>query len=67
MEFDALQGAEKTLRQFSPTLLVEGFKSNENQIIQFLGRLNYQIFKVGINLLAIHKSDPAVKHIQVSQ
>lgn len=66
MEMEALQGGEKSLRQFSPTLLIERVKSNENQIIQFLERLNYQIFKVGINLLAIHKSDPAVNHIKVS-
>lgn len=67
MEMEALHGAEKSLKQFSPTLLIERVKSNENQIIQFLERLNYQIFKIGINLLAIHKSDPAVKHIQISR
>lgn len=66
MEMEALLGSEKSIRQFSPTLLIEKYKSNPNQITQFLGRLNYQIFHAGINMIAIHKSDPAVNHIKVS-
>jgi FkbM family methyltransferase len=66
MEMEALRGAEQSIDRFKPQLMIEKIKSNETDIRQFVERFGYQIFAVGINLLAIHASDPAAQQIQVS-
>jgi FkbM family methyltransferase len=65
MEMDALTGAEKSITQFKPQLLIEKIKSNEDDIRQFLEKRGYQLFPLGINLLAVHKTDPAAKQVSV--
>jgi len=67
MEIEALIGAEKSLYQFKPQLLIERIKSSETEIRIFLEKLGYEIFESGLNFLAIHQDDPVVKHIQSSQ
>ena len=64
MEMEALRGAEQSIGASKPQLMIEKIKSNESDIRQFVERFGYQIFTVGINLLAIHPSDPAVSQIQ---
>ena len=63
MEMDALMGAEKSITQFKPQLLIEKIKSNEDDIRQFIEKRGYQLFPLGINLLAVHKTDPAAKQV----
>jgi FkbM family methyltransferase len=58
MEMEALKGAEKTIARTHPQILVEKIKSTETDITSFLSQLGYQIFPAGMNLLAIHESDP---------
>ncbi|HEY0330658.1 MAG TPA: FkbM family methyltransferase [Rhodopseudomonas sp.] len=63
MEIEALTGAEASLRQFRPQLMIEKIKSNETELRDFVGGLGYQVFPMGLNLLAIHGSDPAIGQI----
>jgi len=63
MEIEALFGAEKSINKFKPQILVEKIKSNEDEIIKFIKKFNYEIFPLGINFLAIHQDDPAYKEV----
>ncbi|MFZ6770538.1 FkbM family methyltransferase [Undibacterium sp. Di26W] len=65
MEMEALTGAEQSIKQFKPQLLIEKIKSDEDEIRDFLEEYDYEIFNVGINLLAVHSSDPAVSLIVI--
>lgn len=58
MEMEALIGSEKTIQRSRPQMLIERIKSNENEIKMFLKKHGYQLVGVGLNLLAIHASDP---------
>jgi len=60
MEIEALQGAEATIERCRPQLLVEQIKCNRAELSAFLNRFGYRYASVGINVLAIHPSDPAV-------
>ena len=64
MEIEALQGAKTSIEKFKPQILVERIKSDETAIKDFLKPFGYQIFEFGINFLAIHQDDPAVKEIK---
>jgi FkbM family methyltransferase len=64
MEIDALRGAEKSLRRFKPQLLIEVIKSDENEIREFVKALGYKVFRLGVNLLAMHSSDPPSEQIK---
>ena len=57
MEMEALAGARKTLNKHKPMLLVEHMKSDEVRIKAFLEDSGYNLFQIGINLLAVHKTD----------
>ncbi len=65
MEMDALAGAEKTISLTKPQLIIEKIKSNEEELSKWLSDHVYRIFPLGINLLAIHKSDPLSSQIEV--
>jgi FkbM family methyltransferase len=66
MEMEAFAGARQSIVQFKPQILVEKIKSNEADIRSFLTALDYKIFPLGLNLLAIHQSDPLANEIQIA-
>ncbi len=66
MEMEVLKGGAKSIEKFCPILLIEIIKSNQREIQDFLQNLEYEIFSMGINILAIHKQDPCIKHINQS-
>ena len=66
MEMEALAGAENSINEHRPLLMIERIKSNESEIRQFLEKFHYQLFLFGINLIAVHKDDPVLKHIKVN-
>jgi FkbM family methyltransferase len=66
MEMEALRGAAESIRKFRPVLMIEKIKSNETEITELLKGHGYQIFPLGINILAVHDSDPVSKQIQVT-
>lgn len=67
MEMEALLGAKNTIRENLPQLLIEKIKSNENDILDFLKNFGYKFFPLGINILAVHGSDPASNQIQTKK
>ncbi|WAW09544.1 FkbM family methyltransferase [Oxalobacter vibrioformis] len=64
MEMEALEGATQTLEKMKPQLVIEKIKSDEQALTAFLLARGYNIFPLGINLLAIHESDPLAAIMQ---
>lgn len=65
MEVEALEGARQTLARHRPVLLVEAVKSGRAVLHALLTQHGYRPLDVGINILAIHESDPTVKHLRL--
>lgn len=63
MEMDALKGARKSIELFKPQMIIEKIKANENDIVEFVKAFGYNVYPLGINLLALHEADPACKLI----
>jgi hypothetical protein len=51
------------LAKSTPQLIIEKIKSNEQEIEALLKPLGYRLFPLGINLLAVHGSDPVCEHL----
>lgn len=64
MEVDVLEGAAATIQKFKPQLMIEVIKSDRDHIIAMLEKAGYAIFPMGINLLALHHSDPQKAELQ---
>jgi FkbM family methyltransferase len=63
MELEALQGAMNSIQRHHPILIVEFIKTDEAMLRALLEKNDYQIFKVGLNLLAVHKADQTITHV----
>lgn len=63
MEEEVLGGARQTLQDLRPVLSVEILKSDEPAIRGWLDQLGYQCFPAGLNLIAVHASDPVLQHV----
>ncbi len=64
MEMEALTGAERLIKSSRPIIIVEWIKSSRNALKDIFDRSDYFTFGVGINLLAIHNSDPTLSQIK---
>jgi FkbM family methyltransferase len=65
MELEVLDGAKKSIARFKPQMIVEVLKSDREKILDRLGKGGYRVYPAGINVLAIHESDPAVDRVKV--
>jgi FkbM family methyltransferase len=65
MELEVLAGAEKSISRLKPQMSIERLKADESEIRTFAERLGYRTFPFGLNLLAIHESDPAASQVSV--
>lgn len=63
MEMEVLKGAEATIKAHKPILIIEIIKSNQAEIVKLLESWEYQMFPMGMNILAIHKNDPVLTRI----
>jgi len=63
MEVDVLQGAVETIKRCKPIMTIEIIKTDKAQVEAFLMQHGYQIYPMGINILAIHQTDPSLSHI----
>lgn len=63
MEVEVLKGAAKTIQQYKPIALIEIIKSDRIALEKFMNECGYKLFEMGINLLAIHETDPTLQHI----
>lgn len=66
MELEVLRGGLNLLQQFHPILWIEIIKSDRTAIETLLTELGYSLFPAGINLLAIHRDDPTLSQISLS-
>jgi FkbM family methyltransferase len=64
MELDALEGARQTIALHKPQMLIESIKSSKDEIIAFLKSNGYEYFFAGINILAIHSTDPTREQVK---
>lgn len=67
MEEKVLTGAKECISKNKPIMIIEKIKSNENNIKSFLEGNGYAHFPMGLNLLAIHNSDPSKRHISFNE
>jgi FkbM family methyltransferase len=65
MEMEALEGARQTIDRSVPILLIERIKADGAQLTQWLEGRGYQVMQVGINLVAVHKTDKTLAEIVV--
>ena len=65
MELDALAGSAKCIGRHRPILLVEKAKTDKNKLRAWLESLDYSVFEVGLNFLALHKADKCLAHLKI--
>lgn len=63
MELETIGGAAQSIARTHPILLVEAFKTDRAVLRARLEGFGYQLFDIGINLLAVHTSDKSLGHI----
>jgi hypothetical protein len=65
MEIDVLRGARATLERCKPIVMAEVIKSDLQGLVAYLQGLGYEVITegMGLNLLAIHQSDPSRQQI----
>jgi FkbM family methyltransferase len=64
MEFDVLDGAEKSIREYWPILFVEALKVDAEKLRARLQNMDYLALSVGMNILAVHKTDKTQEHLK---
>jgi len=63
MELEVLHGAREAIAKFHPQMMIEVIKSDREAILGLLNSEGYQVYPLGINLLALHKDDPVLQKI----
>lgn len=63
METDVLAGAEQTIDRCKPVMMIEIIKTDRLKVEQFLKDKQYNIYPMGINILAVHESDLVNTHL----
>lgn len=63
MEAEALAGARETIERCHPILFVETVKSDKAAISSGLRDEGYIVLPNGMNILAIHKTDPTLENV----
>jgi len=64
MEMEALAGAVESIAQHRPAMLIESIKSDADALQKWLKQHDYIIFKIDINILAVHKEDRILPHFR---
>ena len=64
MEEDVLVGSKNSIRKYQPIMMIETIKSDKEKIENFLEKNEYNIYPIGINILAIHRNDPTATNIK---
>lgn len=63
MEEAVLSGAMNSIEKFKPILFVENIKSNKENLESYFSKHGYKAYIIGMNTLAIHTTDPTIKHL----
>ena len=64
MEMEVLEGARQVIGQHHPILIVENLKTDRVALMNYLTEYGYRTFDAGLNVLAIHPSDPTVGSVR---
>lgn len=64
MEEEVLAGAEQSIVRHRPIMMIEVIKSDKTKLEAFLQGHGYRLFPMGMNLLAVHESDPMLANIK---
>jgi len=64
MEMEALEGARELIEKSHPILLIEQIKTVRERLRAWIQERGYEVIDAGINLLAVHRSDPTLKELQ---
>jgi FkbM family methyltransferase len=67
MELEALAGARKTIARHKPQMLIERIKTDQLALNAVLLEHGYKLFAFGVNLLAIHESDPFATQVVINR
>ncbi|MCK3656289.1 FkbM family methyltransferase [Pasteurellaceae bacterium Macca] len=67
MEQEVLNSGAQLIARFKPILLVEVLKSGIPAVKAILAPLGYQLFAIGLNVLAIHQDDPCLENVNLSE
>lgn len=63
MELEGLAGAAETIRKFKPQMMIEAVKSDRGLLESTLQEAGYIIYPMGINILAVHQTDPTAMNL----
>ncbi|MES2686799.1 MAG: FkbM family methyltransferase [Pseudomonadota bacterium] len=66
MELEALEGAARSIARHRPQMLIEVIKTDAAAVRKLLDDQGYHCFQIGINLLAIHATDPSLARLKTS-
>ena len=61
-----MAGAVELIEQYKPILLIELVKSNKTNVQEFVTDHGFSTFHLGLNMLAVHNSDPSLNNLIVS-
>lgn len=64
MEDEVLTGAVKLIAEHQPIIFVEFIKSDADKLTQILNDADYTLFHMPMNILAVHKDDPTLSHLE---
>ena len=64
MEMEALEGARTLIEKNRPILLIEQIKTVRERLRAWIQERGYEVIDAGINLLAVHRTDPTLKELQ---
>jgi FkbM family methyltransferase len=60
MELEVLEGARETIQKFKPQIVIETIKVGVAKITEILFALGYVAYEMGIDIVAVHSSDPSL-------
>ncbi len=67
MEMEVLEGARRSIDRCHPIMVIETIKTDRQALNDFLVSCDYRYFVSGLNLVAIHSSDPTLEVVRERQ
>lgn len=67
MEMEAIEGARQMIETSRPVLLIESIKADREKLRVWLQDCGYRVIDAGINILAIHLSDPVLTMLEPAE
>lgn len=64
MEVEVLEGARAALAAYHPVIMAEVIKTDSAKMLEILKEFGYEVFNLGMNVLAVGADDPVLKHIE---